>query len=45
MSDRLLNGLVVILALGLGSVLYISDRIISRFMETCGRFISQAFGF
>jgi len=44
MRDRLLSGLVFLMLFGLGLILYISDRSISRFMESCGSLISEGFG-
>ena len=45
MRSKLLSGLVFFFALVLGLILFVSDRSISRFMEECGVFISQTFGF
>lgn len=44
MRNKTLNGLVIFFAVVLGSVLFLSDRSISHFMEYCGALISQAFG-
>ena len=44
MRNKTLNGLVIFFALVLCSVLFLSDRSISHFMESCGAVISQALG-
>jgi len=44
MSRRMLNGLILVLAVGLFVILLASDRGISSVMEDCGRFISNALG-
>ena len=44
MRNKTLNGLVIFFALVLGSVIFLSDRSISHFMEACGDAISQALG-
>lgn len=42
MSRKVLNGLILILAIGLLIILVASDRGISGVMEDCGRYISNA---
>jgi hypothetical protein len=44
MGRRVLNVLLGVLALGLLVILMASDRGISRLMEDCGSFISNALG-
>jgi hypothetical protein len=44
MSRKALNGLIVILVVGLFVVLLSSDRGISGVMEDCGSMISRALG-
>lgn len=44
MKNKALNGLVIFFGVVLASVLFLSDRSISHFMEACGAAISQALG-
>lgn len=44
MSRRMLNGLIIVLAVGLFIILLTTDRGISGVMEQCGSFISNAIG-
>lgn len=41
----MLNGMVILFALVLGFILFVDERSISHFMESCGNLISQVFGF
>lgn len=43
-NTTLLSAGISILLLGLGLILITSDRSISRIMESCGDFLSQALG-
>jgi hypothetical protein len=43
MKNRVLTVLVIVLGVALGAIVFMSDRSISRFMERCGAYISDAF--
>ena len=45
MKDRFLSSTILILVLVLGAALILPNRSISGFMQTCGEFISDVFGF
>ena len=45
MKDRFLTSSIVILVVLLASALILPERSLSRFMEGCGEFISDTFGF
>jgi hypothetical protein len=45
MKDKFLTSMVGILILVLASALILPNRTISGFMQTCGAFISNLFGF
>lgn len=44
MKGRTLSGFLIILGFGLGMVLLVPERTVSRLMETCGSFIAEVFG-
>jgi hypothetical protein len=45
MKDRFLSTTIVLLVFVLGAALILPDRSISGFMQMCGKFISDVFGF
>ena len=45
MKDRFLSSGIVILIFVLGAALILPNRSISGFMQMCGQFISDVFGF
>jgi hypothetical protein len=45
MGGKKLTVLLILLGAALGLTLFASDRSISRWIEDCGEYISQAFGF
>lgn len=45
MKDKFLSGTILILVFALGAALILPNRSISGFMQTCGQFISDVFGF
>lgn len=45
MKDRGLTSILVVLAVFLGTALFMSERKVSRMMETVGGWISDALGF
>jgi hypothetical protein len=45
MSSKVLNGLIFLLFVAFGLVLFASDRSVSRVMEDCGSLISRVLGF
>jgi hypothetical protein len=44
MRDRLLTGILVVLAFTLGIVLFVSNRSVSQLMEAASELISDALG-
>lgn len=44
-NHTFLSLLIILMLSGLGLMIFTSDRSISRMMESCGEFISQALGF
>ena len=44
MKGRALTGLLVVLGVGLGMVLFMGERTVSKIMESCGQFISDGLG-
>lgn len=44
MKDKFLTSGIVVLAFLLGAALIIPNRDISRFMQSCGQMIADAFG-
>ena len=44
MKGKTLSGLLVILGIALGAILIGPDRSVSKLMESCGEFISNALG-
>jgi hypothetical protein len=45
MKDRFLSSSILLLVFVLGAALILPNRTISSFMQTCGGFISDLFGF
>jgi len=45
MRDRFISSSILILIFVLGAALILPNRTISGFMQTCGQFISDVFGF
>jgi hypothetical protein len=45
MKDRFLSSTILILVFALGAALILPNRSISGFIEACGKFISDLFGF
>lgn len=44
MRDRLLTGILIVIAFTLGIVLFVSNRSVSQLMEAAGELISEALG-
>ena len=44
MKGKTLSGALIVLGFGLGMVLLVPERTVSRLMETCGALISEVFG-
>lgn len=45
MKDKFLSSGILLLVFVLGAALILPNRSISGFMQTCGQFISNVFGF
>lgn len=45
MKDKFLSTTIVLLVFVLGAALILPDRSVSGFMQMCGQFISEVFGF
>ena len=45
MKGRALTGVLLVLGVGLGMVLLMGDRTLSKIMESCGQIISDSLGF
>lgn len=45
MKDKFLSSSIVILLFVLGAALILPNRSVSGFMQTCGQFISDVFGY
>lgn len=44
MKGRALTGLLLVLGVGLGMVLLMGERTVSKIMESCGQMISDGLG-
>jgi hypothetical protein len=44
MKGRALTGLLLVLGFGLGMVFVLGEHTVSKFMESCGQFISDGLG-
>lgn len=44
MKGRALTGILLVLGFGLGMVLLVGDRAVSKLMERCGELISNGLG-
>jgi hypothetical protein len=44
MKGRALTGVLLVLGVGLGMVLLMGERTVSKIMESCGQFISDGLG-
>jgi len=45
MKDKFLSGSILILVFVLGAALVLPNRSVSGFMQMCGQFISDVFGY